>query len=49
MLNSQDKIADIIANNIIEDYNVKHPDNKIITQELTMYDGSTVSMKITYY
>lgn len=49
MLNSQDKIADIIANNIIEDYNVKHPDNKIITQELSMYDGSTVSMKVTYY
>ena len=49
MLNSQDKIADIIANNIIEDYNVKHPDNKIITQELTMYDGSTVPMKVTYY
>ena len=49
MLNSQDKIADIIANNIIEDYNVKHTDNKIITQELTMYDGSTVPMKVTYY
>ena len=49
MLNSQDKIADIIANNIIEDYNVKHTDNKIITQELTMYDGSTVPMRVTYY
>ena len=49
MLNSQDKIADIIANNIIEDYNVKHTDNKIITQELTMYDRSTVPMRVTYY
>ena len=49
MLNREDKIADIIANNIIEDYNVKHTDNKIITQELTMYDGSTVPMKVTYY
>lgn len=49
MLNSQDKIADIIANNIIEDYNAKHPDNKVITQELTMYDGATVPIKVTYY
>lgn len=49
MLNSQDKIADIIANNIIEDYNAKHPDNKVITQELTMYDGVTVPIKVTYY
>ena len=49
MLTQQDKIADIIANNIIKDYNEKHSDSKVITQELSMYDGSTVSMKITYY
>ena len=49
MLNNQDKIADIIANNIIEDYNVKHPDNKVVTQEFTMYDGATVPVKVTYY
>ena len=49
MLNRQDEIADIIVRNIISDYNVKHSDGKIITQELTMYDGSTVSMKVTYY
>ena len=49
MLNEQDKIAQIIADNIIKDYNAKHEDNKIITQELTMYDGSTVPMKVTYY
>ena len=49
MLTEQDKIADIIANNIINDYNAKHSDSKIVTQELKMYDGSVVSMKITYY
>ena len=49
MLTEQDKIADIIADNIINDYNAKHSDSKIITQELTMYDGSTVPMKVTYY
>ena len=49
MLNKQDRIADIIANNIISDYNSKHTDSKVITQELTMYDGSTVPMKVTYY
>ena len=49
MLNEQDKIAQIIADNIIKDYNAKHSDSKVITQELSMYDGSTVSMKVTYY
>lgn len=49
MLNKQDRIAEIIANNIISDYNSKHTDSKVITQELTMYDGSTVPMKVTYY
>ena len=49
MLTQQDKIADIIANNIIKDYNAKHSDNKVVTQELSMYDGSVVPMKITYY
>lgn len=49
MLTQQDKIADIIANNIIKDYNAKHSDSKIVTQELSMYDGNIVSMKITYY
>ena len=49
MLNRQDEIADIIVRNIISDYNAKHSDGKIITQELTMYDESTVPMKVTYY
>ena len=49
MLTQQDKIADIIADNIIKDYNVKHEDSKIVTQELPMYDGSIVPIKITYY
>ena len=49
MLTEQDKIADIIANNIIRDYNAKHSDSKVVTQELSMYDGSVVPMKITYY
>ena len=49
MLNKQDRIAEIIANNIISDYNSKHTDSKVITQELSMYDGSVVPMKITYY
>ena len=50
MLNKQDRIAEIIANNIISDYNSKHPSgDKIVTQELSMYDGSVVPMKITYY
>ena len=49
MLNRQDEIADIIVRNIISDYNAKHSDGKIITQELTMYDGSTVPMKVTYH
>ena len=49
MLTEQDKIAQIIADNIIKDYNAKHSDSKVITQELSMYDGSTVSMKVAYY
>ena len=49
MLTEQDKIAQIIADNIIRDYNEKHSDSKVITQELSMYDGSIVPMKITYY
>ena len=50
MLNKQDRIAEIIANNIISDYNSKHPSgDKIVTQELSMYDGSIVPIKITYY
>ena len=49
MLTEQDKIAQIIADNIIRDYNEKHSDSKVITQELSMYDGSVVPMKITYY
>ena len=49
MLTEQDKIAQIIADNIIRDYNEKHSDSKVVTQELSMYDGSIVSMKITYY
>ena len=49
MLTEQDKIAQIIADNIIKDYNAKHSDSKVVTQELSMYDGSVVPMKITYY
>ena len=49
MLNKQDEIADIIVRNIISDYNAKHSDGKIITQELSMYDGSVVPVKVTYY
>ena len=50
MLNKQDRIAEIIANNIISDYNSKHPSgDKIVTQELSMYDGSVVPVKVTYY
>lgn len=49
MLTEQDKIAQIIADNIIRDYNEKHSDSKVITQELSMYDGSVVPMKVTYY
>lgn len=49
MLTEQDKIAEIIANNIIKDYNAKHSDNKIVTQELSMYDGNIVPIKVTYY
>lgn len=49
MLTEQDKIAQIIADNIIKDYNAKHSDSKVITQELSMYDGNTVPIKVTYY
>ena len=49
MLTEQDKIAQIIADNIIRDYNEKHSDSKVITQELSMYDGATVPIKVTYY
>ena len=49
MLTEQDKIAQIIADNIIRDYNAKHSDSKVITQELNMYDGNTVPIKVTYY
>ena len=49
MLNKQDEIADIIANNIINDYNAKHSDSKVVTQELLMYDGNKIPVKVTYY
>ena len=49
MLTEQDKIADIIANNIIRDYNAKHSDSKVVTQELSMYDGAKIPIKVTYY
>ncbi len=49
MLTEQDKIAQIIADNIIRDYNEKHSDSKVITQELSMYDGATIPIKVTYY
>lgn len=49
MLTEQDKIADIIANNIINDYNAKHSDSKVVTQELKMYDGNKIPVKVTYY
>ena len=49
MLNKQDEIADIIANNIISDYNAKHSDSKVVTQELKMYDGNKIPIKVTYY
>ena len=49
MLTEQDKIADIIADNIIKDYNDKHSDSKVVTQELSMYDGNTEPIKVTYY
>ena len=49
MLTEQDKMAEIIANNIISDYNAKHSDSKVVTQELLMYDGNKIPVKITYY
>ena len=55
LLNSQDKLAEIIANNIINDYESKMKEvdsklaNTIVTQEMKMYDGATVPVKITYY
>ena len=54
MLDYQDKIADIIANNIESDYNLKMQEtneglaNKKIPT-MKMYDGSEVPIKITYY
>ena len=54
MLNYQDKIADIIANNIESDYNLKMQETNegLANQEvktMKMYDGSEVPVKITYY
>ena len=49
MLNEQDKIAQIIVDNIIKDYNTKHSDSKVVTQELLMYDGNKIPVKVTYY
>ena len=49
MLTEQDKMAEIIANNIISDYNAKHSDSKVVTQELLMYDGNKIPVKVTYY
>lgn len=54
MLDYQDKIADIIANNIESDYNLKmkETDENLANQEvktMKMYDGSEISVKITYY
>ena len=56
MLNSQDKIAEIIANNIINDYhskmNIASLETSycnIVTQEMRMFDGNTVPLKVTYY
>lgn len=54
MLEYQDKIADIIADNIENDYNLKMQETNegLANQEIktmTMYDGSEVPVKITYY
>ena len=49
MLTEQDKMAEIIVNNIISDYNAKHSDSKVVTQELLMYDGNKIPVKVTYY
>jgi N-acetylmuramoyl-L-alanine amidase len=54
MLDYQDKIADIIANNIESDYNLKMQETNegLANQEtktMKMYDGSEVPVKITYY
>ena len=54
MLDYQDKIANIIANNIESDYNLKmqETNESIANQEvktMKMYDGSEVPVKITYY
>ena len=54
MLDYQDKIADIIANNIESDYNLKmqETNESLANQEVKtrkMYDGSEVPVKITYY
>ena len=54
MLNNEDKIAQIIADNIIKDYNKEVIaknciGGNIVTKEMTMYGGSIIPMKITYY
>ena len=54
MLDYQDKIANIIADNIESDYNLKmqETNESIANQEvktMKMYDGSEVPVKITYY
>lgn len=56
MLNSQDKIAEIIANNIINDYyskmniaSLETSSCNIVTQEMKMFDGNTIPLKVTYY
>ena len=51
MLNNQDEIATIIADNITLDYNKdKISDGeKTVTKELKMFDGSVVPMKVVYY
>lgn len=51
MLNKQDEIATIIANNITLDYNKDRigSEEKTMTKELKMFDGSVVPMKVVYY
>ena len=51
MLNKQDEIATIIANNITLDYNKDKigSGEKTMTKELKMFDGSVVPMKVVYY
>ena len=51
MLNKQDEIATIIANNITLDYDKDKigSEEKTMTKELKMFDGSVVPMKVVYY